>query len=97
MLAACMTAVRHMCCYWRVSLLEGDQSPTLPGGQSRGVDDAELAAVEEQVGTQHAGCLHDCSEAYVLLLEGVATGGRPEPDPAWGPESWRGRCRAGCC
>ena len=29
--------------------LEGDQSPTLPGGQTHGQDDAELAAVEEQV------------------------------------------------
>ena len=57
MLAACMTAVRHMRCYRRALLLDGDQNSTLPGGQSRGVDDAELAAAEEQVGSQHTGWL----------------------------------------
>ena len=38
--------------------LEGEGSPKLPGGQTRGEDDADLAAVEEQV--EHARCCDLC-------------------------------------
>lgn len=34
--------------------LEGEGSPKLPGGQNRGEDDADLAAVEEQVSNLHS-------------------------------------------
>ena len=41
--------------------LEGNGSPTLPGGQIQGKDDAELAAVEEQV-RLHVSCAgYSCS------------------------------------